>query len=556
VTRPGGDAIYEALLALGVDKVFGVVSVHNVPIFDAVARRGEIEIVTVRHEQAAAHAADGYARVTGRLGVAIASTGPGTTNTMTGLYEAAFASSPVLLITGQVQTSKYGRSQAMLHEAERQLEMLRSVCRHVESPRRPDDVVASIYRTAADVLSGRPMPGAVEIPIDLQHGEVPSEDLEPLGSRPVAVDTRALDAAADLLRASSRRLLWAGGGVVRAGASEALVRLAEETRTPVLTTTNGRGAMPEDHELSIGPFSTDQNVRAVIADAEVVCAIGTRFRWTDTGNYSLRFAGKLVHIDADPDVFGRTYEPDVRVLGDARDAILELAAALHGVPGDEGFVTSAQQASQAARDGMRAAIGGDHASIMDAMRSRLPRRAVIVRDSTVPAYMWADRLLPVYEPGTAVSPTSAAIGPGLPLAIGAAAATGEPTLAIHGDGGFMLHAGELATAAQFDLPLKVCVFNDGGYGVLRGIQRQRYEGREIGVDLLTPDFVRLASSVHVPAEHVRSAAEFDAALARALDTRGPYLLDVDMDALAPMTGLGARRRQSANDPVTISPARS
>jgi acetolactate synthase-1/2/3 large subunit len=542
VTRSGGDAIYEALLALGVDTIFGIVSVHNIPVFDAVARRGEIQIITVRHEQAAVHAADGYARATGRLGVALASTGPGTTNTMTGLYEAAFASSPVLLLTGQVQTSKYGRTQAMLHEAENQLDMLRAVCRHVESPRRPDDVVAAIYRTAADVMSGRPQPGAVEIPIDLQHGDVPSDDAEPLGSRPVAVDERALAAAVELMRSAKRRMLWAGGGVVRAGASSALVALAEETQTPVVTTTNGRGAIPEDHPLSAGAFTPDMNVRAVIEGAEVICAIGTRFRWTDTSNYSLRFGGQLIHVDADPDVFGRTYEPAVRVLGDARDAIAALHASLFGSRGDPAFGDEAAKAAHAARESMRSAIGPDFEAIMDAMRAQLARDSVIVRDSTVPAYIWADRLLAVYAPGTAISPTSAAIGPGLPLALGAAAGSTRPTLVIHGDGGFMLHIGELATAAQFDLPLKICVFNDGGYGILRGIQRQRYEGREIGVDLLTPDFVALARSMHVPAERVQTARAFADGLERALEVHGPYLLDIDMDALQPMTGLGALRR--------------
>jgi acetolactate synthase-1/2/3 large subunit len=280
----------------------------------------------------------------------------------------------------------------------------------------------------------------------------------------------------------------------------------------------------------------------VLSEAEVVCAIGTRFRWTDTGNYSLHFPGKLIHVDADPGVIGRTYEPDVRVVGDARDALEALAASLGTSRGDPNFTESAAKAAHAARESVRAAIGPDHESIMDAMRAALPRDSVIVRDSTVPAYMWADRLLPVYEPGTAISPTSAAIGPGLPLAIGAAAGTRSPTLVIHGDGGFMLHVGELATAAQFDLPVKICLFNDGGYGILRGIQRQRYEGRTIGVDLLTPDFVALSRSMNVPAERVRSVAEFETAFNRSLEARGPYLIDIDMDALQPMTGMGARRQ--------------
>ena len=543
MTRSGGDAVYEALRALGVDTVFGIVSVHNVPIFDAVARRGEIEIVTVRHEQSAAHAADGYARATGKLGVALASTGPGTTNTMTGLYEAAFASSPVLLITGQVQTSKYGRSQAMLHEAEQQLPMLQTVCRHVESPRTPDEVVPAIYRAAADVLSGRPQPGAVEIPIDLQHGEVPSDDLEPLGARPTAVDDQ-IDRAVDLMRSASRRILWAGGGVIRSGGAAALTRLAEELDAPVITTVNGRGSIPEDHRLCVGSITTEPNVRTLLAGAEVVCAIGTRFRWGDTANYSLPIEAQLIHIDADPGVFGRTYEPHVRVVGDARDAIEAIAAALGDAKGDPSFADTAVQAARSARESVRSQIGPDYEVIMDTMRVMLPRDAPIVRDSTVPAYMWADRLLPLYEPGTAISPTSAAIGPGLPLAVGAAAGTRKPTLVIHGDGGFMLHIGELATAAQFDLPMKVCVFNDGGYGILRGIQRQRYEGREIGVDLTTPDFAAVAKAMHVPAETVRSAKEFGEAFSRALEANGPYLLDIEMDALHPMTGMGGRRRSS------------
>lgn len=540
--QPGGDAIYEALRALDVDTLFGIVSVHNVPIFDAVARKGGIEIITVRHEQSAAHAADGYARATGRLGVALASTGPGTTNTMTGLYEAAFASSPVLLVTGQVQTRLYGRGKAMLHEAEQQMPMLRTVCRRVESPRRPDDVVGAIYRVVSDILTGRPQPGAVEIPIDLQHGEVPDVDAQPPAPRPAMLDTHGIEAAAEILRSARKRVLWAGGGVIRAGASQALVSLAESLDAPVVTTVNGRGAIPEDHRLAVGSFLSDANVRALLADAEVVVAIGTRFRWTDTANYSLTFAGRLIHIDADPDVMGRTYEPEVRVLGDARAAIEALADTLAGAESDPSFAEAGAKAAHAAQEATRELMGPDYEQVMDAMRERLPREAPIVRDSTVPAYLWADRLLPVYEPGTAINPTSAAIGPGLPLAIGAAAGTRKPTLCIHGDGGFMLHVGELATAAQFSLPVKVCVFNDGGYGILRGIQTGRYEGRTIGVDLETPDFAAVARAMGMPGENVHSASEFTPAFDRAMQTDGPYLLDIDMSGLQPMAGMGAPRR--------------
>ena len=189
-------------------------------------------------------------------------------------------------------------------------------------------------------------------------------------------------------------------------------------------------------------------------------------------------------------------------------------------------------------------MGPDHQRIMDAIRRELPRHGNIVRDATVPAYIWGNRLLPVLTPRTSLSTTSAAIGPGLPLAIGAAVATGEKTVVIQGDGGFMLHIGELATAAQYQLPVIVCVFNDRGYGVLRAIQRMRFDGRTAGVDIKTPDFVQVAEGMGVHAEAVRSAAEFEAAFARAVAHTGPVLLDIDMNALAPMGDLFGRPRRA------------
>ncbi|HMG63739.1 MAG TPA: thiamine pyrophosphate-binding protein, partial [Streptosporangiaceae bacterium] len=165
----GGDLVAEALEALGVEHVFGIVSVHNLPIYDAIRRRGRITTINSRHEQGAVHAADGYARSTGRLGVAITSTGPGAANAVPGLYEAAFSSSPVLMITGQVETRFYGKGRGVLHEAEQQLPMLRSVTRRTESVRRAQDIPELIMLAAADALTGRPQPVAVEIPIDLQY---------------------------------------------------------------------------------------------------------------------------------------------------------------------------------------------------------------------------------------------------------------------------------------------------------------------------------------------------------------------------------------------------
>src|SRR5439155_13233903 len=192
----GGEAVAATLEALGVAHVFGIVSVHNIPIYDVIATRGAITTVSVRHEQAAVHAADGYARATGRLGVAIASTGPGTANAMGGLFEASFASSPVLLITGQVESRYYGQGRGFLHEAENQTDMLRSVTRRTESVRSTEEIPDALARVARDCLTGRRRPGAVEIPVDLQYRVAEVTIPDGLAAAALQPDEAALDEAA------------------------------------------------------------------------------------------------------------------------------------------------------------------------------------------------------------------------------------------------------------------------------------------------------------------------------------------------------------------------
>ncbi|MCX7618259.1 thiamine pyrophosphate-binding protein [Tepidiforma sp.] len=534
----GGEAVYHALRALGVEHVFGIVSVHNIPIYDAIHRLGGITPVAVRHEQGALHAADGYARATGRLGVAIASTGPGTTNAMTGLYEAQFASSRVLLITGQVESLFYGKGKGFLHEAEAQLPMLRTVTRRAESVRRTEDIAETIVSVARDISTGRPAPGAVEIPIDLQYARAEVDVPHVEGWPRIRPQRDALSRAADVLKSARRILIWAGGGVLAAGAEAELQQLAEALGAPVVTSANGRGAIPEDHPLALGPLSAHPGLQEVFETAEAVLAVGTRFQAGPTRNWTLRFGGRLIHVDADPAVIGRSYQPDVPVVGDARLALAALLRDLDGHRADPDYAARAAELRDAAREQVRREIGPDYEAIMDAIRDLAPRDALIVRDATVPAYLWGNRLLPILAPRTSLYPTSAAIGPALPLAIGAAIGAGRPAVVIQGDGGFMLNIGELATAAQYAAPVIVCVFNDRGYGVLRSIEGRTFEGRQFGVDLATPDFVRVAEGMGIPAEAVDSAAGFRAAFQRALQRGGPALLDIDMSRLVPMGGLG------------------
>ena len=218
----GGQAVAETLSAIGVKHVFGIVSVHNLPIYDALSLHPDIQVINVRHEQAAAHAADAYSRVTGELGVLLTSTGPGAVNAVPGIYEAAFVSSRVMMITGQIESRFRGKGKGFLHENEKQPEMLNTVCRSVASVRYTEDISRELARVADDIRRGRPQPGAIEIPIDLQYR---TTDIEVVGSSKterVAPDETLLDQAAEILRTAERPVIWAGGGVNISGAGQEL----------------------------------------------------------------------------------------------------------------------------------------------------------------------------------------------------------------------------------------------------------------------------------------------------------------------------------------------
>jgi len=543
MSRIGADLVAQALKTLGVRHAFCIVSIHNMPIIDAINRLGFTRLIDARHEQGGTHAADGYARATGEIGVMIASTGPGTTNTVTGLYEAAYASSRVLLITGQADTRFYGRGLGYVHEADQQISMLRTVTCAVESPRRACDIAPLLAHVVAEMSRGRGQPGAIEIPIDLQYADVGEQQFIAPVLRPNVPDQAACDAAVELLKNARRRIIIVGGGVIAAGAGAELLELAQRLGAPVVTTVNGRGSIPENHPLAIGNLYQSRAIAAALESADVTLAIGTRFQaGVDGANHRQKPPGRLIHIDVDPGVIGRAHPAAVAVVGDASLALAALNAQLADVSRNDGqFNAALLEVRDGVRASLRSRIGGDYAAIMDLMRAGLPDDGIVVRDTTVPAYNFGNQLLPILSPRTSMNPTSAAIGPGLPLAIGAAIGSAHRTLVIHGDGGFMFHATELATAAQYRVPVIVCVFNDRGYGVLRGLQANRFEGRINETDLGRVDFVQLARSMGVPGSLVQSVADFDAGYRAALQAQGPYLLEIDMLALEPMKGSIAPR---------------
>lgn len=542
MTFTGADVIAEGLASLGVRQAFGIISIHNMPIFDAIRRRGVTRITDTGHEQAATHAADGYARVSGELGVVIGSTGPGTTNTITGLYEAQVACSPVLLITGQSETGFLGRGLGYIHELDNQAQLLGTLGIPVASPRTSAEIGAELSRVVQAMREGRPSPGAIELPIDLQYAEAEPYAFEWDEPRSSGAQEAELDAIARLLIAARKRLIIAGGGAVGSGAIKEITELAERLGALVLTTSTGRGAIDEGHRLAMGALWNSRSMYKALKDTEVTLALGTRFK-VGVDGVDLQFEppGKLLQVDVDESALGLVHAPVCGLVADVKEALRGLLDRVQRssnelAEADDAWLAQATEV----RDGLRGAIwkrlGADIATAMRFLLSVLPTETVLVRDTTMLGYTFVNQLTRVSSPRRFLYPTTAAIGPGLPLAVGAAMGTNLPTILISGDGGFLYHATELGTAAREGLPLKCIVINDGGYGVLRGLQAARFEGRWDNTDLGVIDFAKLGEGLGVQARRVSTPEAFAEAAKEAFGSTGPYLIDFDVTGLEPMAG--------------------
>lgn len=535
-TRTGAEIIVDTLIAAGVRHVFGIVSIHNMPIVDAISRTDGIELITVRHESSAAHMADGYARATGGLGVALGSTGPGTTNMMTGLYESAFASSRMLAITGQAETSFYGKGKGYVHEAENQKLMLETVAGAVASPRNVGEVGPMLNGVIESILSGRPQPGAIEVPIDLQYATSSVAVPELHIADPVGPDAEVLAAATTLIQNASKRVILAGGGVSSVAARDALQAFAEKIDAPVMTSPGGKGAFPVDHPLHMGNALLRPPIKKLVSEADVLIAVGTRFQ-AGTGGIKIKLQlPALIHIDIDPRTINLNFVAEVGMVSDAKVALQALAES-EFEKGDAQYREQMQSARDETNARLRKGLGPDHAKALDIFSKYLGPGVFFVRDSTIPGYNWGNTLLPIDHPGGYIFPTSGAIGPGLPIGLGVAVATGTKTIILHGDGGFMFHVGELATAAQYQIPVVIVIFNDGGYGVLRGLQSKQFDGRFNGTELHTPDFVKLAESMGVAALYADNVDELESQLTAAMDVSGPVLIELNANNMVPIDGV-------------------
>ncbi|MDO5534663.1 MAG: thiamine pyrophosphate-binding protein [Propionibacteriaceae bacterium] len=534
----GGDILVSVMRDQGVEVAFGVISIHNLPLVQAVDR--ELRFVPMRHEAAVINAADAYARTTGKIGVALTSTGTGAGNAAGSMLEALTAQSRVLHITGNVNADLIGEHTGAYHEVPRQLAMLQAVSQHalrIETARQAHATLTDAVRLLGTAPHG---PVSVDWPIDLQYTANPAEQNK-IDDREPTVRTgaqRDLERAAAVLRRAERPLIWAGGGARRVG--PALTELAEAWGAGVLTGTNGRGSVPEDHPLVVGNLASDEAVVDLIERADCLLTIGSHLRPSETRNGALPFPDTHVQIDLDADALGRNTPVTVGLQADATVAVPALLALLQDpdeesdqqLATDPNWGRQVAEAAASARSSLREKIGA-YAPMCDALRARLPRHAPIVRDVTIPGSSWGNRLLAVHSPTDNVFAAGGGIGQGLAMAVGAAFGRPDaPVLAMVGDGGLAVHLGELGVLAAEQPHVIVVVFNDGGYGVLRNLQAAASDPTH-AVDLATPDFATLAQAYGLKHRLVSDPEGFDKALKKALKKDRPSIIEVDVTALDP-----------------------
>lgn len=530
------DAVVKELVQAGVEVVFGIVSIHNLPIYDAILRDGRIHPVTARGESGAVNMADGYARATGKLGVVITSTGTGAGNAAGALVEAWSAGVPILHLTGEVASPHLGTGRGYIHEMKNQLKMLEGCSKKAYHLRIPDQIAAYMKKSIEEAFAAPAGPISLQIPIDYQSAIIHEtrEDTW-MKVQTFQKEVQIPDAVIEKITHAKRPVIWAGGGVISSNASKEVTQLAEWMGAAVITSQSGKGVIPEDHDLCIGHFASYPKVRELIQKADLVVSMGVRFRSNETANWKTMVSCDHISIDADDFAYHRNYQATHSLVGDAKHILTSL---LNQLPPKKLVSHPEYQAEvKKVRNEVRAELRetlGPYAQFVDGMRKLLPKNAIFVRDVTVPANVWGSRLFEIYEPRTSIHASGGGIGQGLPTAIGAQMGAKDRIVVLMvGDGGFMVNVGEMVTASQEKLPLIIVLFDDQGYGVLRNIQEAAY-GRQVAVDLMSPDFVQLGKSMGYQAKRVGSPVEFVTELDEAIQRRKPSLIVVDMNAVGPM----------------------
>ncbi len=535
VVMSGAEALVKALEKQGVKVIFGIPGGAILDIFDALAG-SSIRTILTRHEQCAAHAADGYARASGQVGVCMATSGPGATNLVTGIATAYMDSSPVVAFTGQVPRRLIGR------DAFQEADIIGITCpitKHNFMVERASDMLLIVEKAFHIASSGRPGPVLVDIPKDVQ---IESTDVMNVEGGPKTTFHQPnysphplqVKRAAQLLASAEKPMIIAGGGVIASNASQELLAVAELLMAPVATTLMGKGAIPENHPLATGLLGMHGTVASnkLVQEADVVLAVGTRFSDRTTGKMD-EFCpdAKIIHIDIDAAEIGKNIEADVPIVADAKKALQEIYKLLStGIVKKErtAFLAKIKELKEQLEWKASCESGLKPPRLMAEIRQILPEDAIVTTE-VGQNQMWAAIYLKVYKPRTFISSGGlGTMGFGFPAALGAKVAQPEvPVVDIAGDGSFIMTEQDLATSVKENIPVTVVVLNNSVLGMVAQWQRLFYNRRYFAVNLgRVPDFVKLAEAYGAQGFRVQNLKEFCSVFKKAIKSDVTTVIDV------------------------------
>ena len=546
----GGEAIIESLKNMGVKTIFGYPGGQTIPFYDMLYD-ADLDHILVRHEQCAAHAADGYARASGKVGVCLATSGPGATNLVTGIATAYMDSSPILAITGQVPTHLIGND--AFQEADI-IGITMPIVKHSYQPKNPD-LIPSMIKSAFEIsASGRPGPVVIDVPKEVQEGELSKFDdslIDTPGYNPTTKgNIRQIKKALDLIRQAKKPLILVGAGVIISGACRELKELAYTINAPVMSSLLGKGAFDETDDLALGMLG--MHGRKVsndsINESDLLIAIGIRFSDRTTGRLdSFAPDTKVIHIDIDPAEIGKNVDVDLPIVGDAKNILGSLNKLLNDYTVSDDVNAWTDMIKQRKQDLLPRVTYDDvplkPQTVIKEISEVLTPESILTTD-VGQNQMWAAHFYDTHRPRKFISSGGlGTMGFGFPSAIGAkVACPDDPVVSINGDGGFLMVCQELATVREYDIPVIAVVLENGTLGMVYQWQSLLYNERHSQTLLgNSPDFVKLAESFGVNAVRITKPGETKEALSSAIKDNEPILLDVviDSEEALPMLPPGA-----------------
>ena len=550
----GATALMKALEKEGVKEVFGLPGGANLPMYDELGK-SNIRHILVRHEQSAAHMADGFGRVSRNPGVCFATSGPGATNLLTGIATAQADSAPMVAVTGQVPVAMIGKDAFQESDI---IGMANPALKYSYQPRTPEEIPTMVKQGFYIAETGRPGPVLLDIPKDVQQneGNIPFPDeVRVPGYHPwTDPDMQNTGRAVELLLSAKKPIILAGGGVIISSAFAELQSIAELLMIPVVTTFKGKGAFPENHPLSLGPIGMHGHAEAnkLMTEADCVLAIGTRFSDRSVGTFEeFEKNLKIIHMDVDPAEIGKNQTTSVAVVGDVRTSLRIFGKLLMDkavrASDDNPWLKHVKETKQYWRENLKIHPGEmGAAKILRKLRELLPKESIVTTE-VGQHQMWASLFFDAIHPGTFFSSTGlGTMGWGFPAAIGAKTARPDvPVVDIAGDGSFNMTEHSLATAVLEDLPVIVFLINNYSLGMVAQWQRTFYDRRMVGVDLKKcPDYVKLAESYGAQGIRAQSMDELEKAIKDGLNSDVATVIDIPIDPeedvlpfVAPGTGL-------------------